>query len=78
MDSIFIVISSFFVLSSIFILVGLGAARLRLKRSQRLIEDMVREYESVQRQSMDDVPLRDNVIEFRAQLVKEHEKNNKK
>ena len=77
MDSIFIVISSFFVLSSIFILVGLGAARLRLKRSQRLIEDMVREYESVQRQSMGDVPLRDNVIEFRTQLMKEHEKNNK-
>jgi hypothetical protein len=77
MDSIFIVISSFFVLFSIFILVGLGAARLRLKRSKRLIEDMVREYESDQRQSIDDTPLHDNVLEFRAQLVKEHEKNNK-
>jgi len=78
MDSFVIVIGSFFVLFAAFMLVGMYAARLRLKRSERLMEDMMREYENAYQQNPDDGFLRDNVIEFRARRWAEHEKNNKK
>ena len=50
-------------------------ARLRLKRSERLIEEMMREYEHALAQNPDDGFLRDNIIELRHHL---HRKNKDK
>jgi hypothetical protein len=78
MDSFILVIGSFFALFAVFVLVGIYAARQRLKRSERLMEDMMREYENAYQQNPDDGFLRDNVIELRNRRWEEREKNNKK
>jgi len=78
MDSLLIVMGSFFILFAIFILGGMYIARLRLKRSARMMEEMMQEYENAYQQNPDDCFLRDNVIEFRTRRWEEREKNNKK
>ena len=50
-------------------------ARIRLKRSERMIEEMMRDYEQALAQNPDDGFLRDNIIELRHHL---HHKNKDK
>ena len=75
MEGSVIVISSFFVLFFVFLLAGMVMARLRLKRSERMIEEMMREYEQALAQNPDDGFLRDNIIELRHH---QHRKNKDK
>ena len=65
MDSFLFVISIFFVTFIVFILAGMYMARLRLKRSERLMNEMMEEFEQAYAQNPDDGFLRDNIIELR-------------
>ncbi len=75
MDSFLFVISIFFVTFAIFILVGMYMARLRLKRSERLMNEMMEEFEQAYAQNPDDGFLRDNIIELRHHM---HRRNKDK
>ncbi len=75
MEEYIIVFSSFFVLFFVFLMVGMIMARIRLKRSERMIEEMMRDYEQALAQNPDDGFLRDNIIELRHHL---HHKNKDK
>ena len=61
--AIIIVLSSFFVVFSIFFLGTLFLARQRNKRTERLLQEMMEEYEQAYMRCPDDF-LRDNIIEF--------------
>lgn len=65
MDSFLFVISIFFVTFTVFILAGMYMARMRLKRSERLMNEMMQEFEQAYAQNPDDGFLRDNIIELR-------------
>mgnify|MGYP003131011922 CR=1 FL=1 len=65
MDSFLFVISIFFVTFTVFILAGMYMARLRLKKSERLMNEMMEEFEQAYAQNPDDGFLRDNIIELR-------------
>ena len=75
MEGSIIVMSAFFVLFFVFLLVGMVMARVRIKRSERMIEAMMRDYEQALAQNPDDGFLRDNIIELRHHL---HRKNKDK
>ena len=75
MEAFFIITSAGFVLFFVFLLAGIVLARIRLKRSERLIEEMMRDYEQAYAQNPDDGFLRDNIIELRHHL---HRKNKDK
>ena len=77
MDGFVVVFGSFFVLFFVFLLVGLAMARIRIKRSERMIEEMMREYEQAYAQNPDDGFLRDNIIELRDHWWRKHEKEKK-
>jgi hypothetical protein len=78
MDSFLFVMSIFFVVFTVFILIGMHASRARLKRSEKLMEEMMRGYENAHKQNPDDGFLRDNVIEFRARRWEELNEKEKK
>lgn len=65
MDSFLFVISIFFVTFTVFILAGMYMARARLKRTERLMNEMMEEFEQAYAQNPDDGFLRDNIIELR-------------
>jgi hypothetical protein len=65
MDSFLFVISIFFVTFTVFILAGMYMARMRLKRTERLMTEMMEEFEQAYAQNPDDGFLRDNIIELR-------------
>ena len=75
MEAFFIITSAGFVLFFVFLLAGIVLARIRLKRSERLSEEMMRDYEQAYAQNPDDGFLRDNIIELRHHL---HRKNKDK
>jgi len=77
MEAFFIITSAGFVLFFVFLLAGIVAARVRLKRSERLIEEMMRDYEQAYAQNPDDGFLRDNIIELRHHLHRKNEKDKK-
>jgi len=77
MEAFFIITSAGFVLFFVFLLAGIVAARVRLKRSERLIEEMMRDYEQAYAQNPDDGFLRDNIIELRHHLHHKNEKDKK-
>ena len=54
------------------------ASRARLKRSERLMKDMMEEYENAHKQNPDDGFLRDNIIEFRTRRWEELSEKDKK
>ena len=65
MDSFLFVISIFFVTFTVFILAGMYMALMRLKRTERLMTEMMEEFEQAYAQNPDDGFLRDNIIELR-------------
>ena len=75
MESFLFVISIFFVTFTVFILAGLYMARLRLKRSERLMKEMMEDFEQAYAQNPDDGFLRDNIIELRHHM---HRRNKDK
>jgi len=75
MDSFLFVISIFFVTFTVFILVGMYMARLRLNRSERLMREMMEDFEQAYAQNPDDGFLRDNIIELRDHM---HRRNKDK
>ena len=77
MDSFLFVISVFSAVFAFFVLVGFIAARLRLKRSEKLMEEMVKDYEQAYAQNPDDGFLRDNIIELRHHQWRQREKDKK-
>jgi hypothetical protein len=78
MDSFLYVMGIFFVVFTVFILIGMHASRARLKRSERLMKDMMEEYENAHKQNPDDGFLRDNIIEFRTRRWEELSEKDKK
>ena len=77
MDSAIFVISIFFGVFTAFLLAGLLLGRMRLKRSERMIEAMMEDYEQAYAQNPDDGFLRDNIIELRHHLHRRNEKDKK-
>jgi hypothetical protein len=76
MDALFIIIASFFALFTIFLFVNMTTASLRLKRSERVLEEIMKEYELFyQQDEPEPSPLPDNIIEFRGRRPEAHEKN---
>ena len=73
-----IVLTSFFITCIGFLFVLVVAARRRRKRMDRLMQEMMEEYEHAHRRSPDDF-LRDNIIEFQQyKWAKMSDKNTKK
>jgi len=77
MDSFLFVVSVSFMVFAVFIAAGAFAARLRLKRSEKLMEEMMKDYEQAYAQNPDDGFLRDNIIELRHHLWRRNEKDKK-
>ena len=77
MDSVIFVVSAFFVVFGVFLLAGMVMARLRIKRSERMIASMMEDYEQAYAQNPDDGFLRDNIIELRHHLHRRNEKDKK-
>jgi|TARA_R110001583_G_scaffold16196_33_gene65917 hypothetical protein len=75
--AIIIVLSSFFVVFSIFFLATLLLARQRNKRTERLMHEMMEEYEQAYLRCPDDF-LRDNIIEFQNYRSRNFDKNDQK
>jgi hypothetical protein len=75
--AIVIVLSSFFVVFSIFFLATLFLARRRNKRTERLMREMMEEYEQAYMRCPDDF-LRDNIIEFQDYRWRNLDKNDEK
>ena len=65
MDSFTFVIGIFFVVFAFFVAIGAYMSRLRLRRSERLMNEMIEEFEQAYAQNPDDGFLRDNIIELR-------------
>ena len=73
-----IVLTSFFITCVGFLFVVMISARRRQKRTARIMQEMMEEYEQVYQRSPDDF-LRDNIIEFQQyKWAKMADKNTKK
>ena len=77
MDSAILVVSAFFVVFGVFLLAGMVMARVRIKRSERMIAAMMEDYEQAYAQNRDDGFLRDNIIELRHHQWRRNEKDKK-
>ena len=75
--ALIIILSSFFVTCAVFFLGTLLMARQRAKRTERLMQEMMEEYEQAYLRCPDDF-LRDNIIEFQDHRWRNLDKNNKK
>lgn len=76
-DALIIVFSCFFALFAVCVLFTLAMAHRRQKRTQKLMKEMMEEYERVYSHSPDDF-LRDNIIEFQDYRWQNFDNNRKK
>jgi len=76
-DAFIIVLSCFIPLFSICVLATLVLTRHRQKRTDRLMREMMEEYENAWKHSPDDF-LRDNIIEFQDYRWRNFDNNRKK
>lgn len=76
-DAFIIVFSCFITLFSICVLATLVLTRRRQKRTERLMREMMEEYENAWKHSPDDF-LRDNIIEFQDYRWRNFDNNRKK